>query len=36
MPISESRWFLDTAARTAKPRRSGITHVIDKGGPCST
>ena len=33
MPISESRWFLDTAARTAKPRRSGITHVIDKGTP---
>ena len=33
MPISESRWFLETAARTAKPRRAGITHVIDKGTP---
>ena len=33
MPVSESRWFLETPARTAKPRRSGITHVIDKGTP---
>ncbi len=33
MPISESRWFLEPAARTAKPRRAGITHVIDKGTP---
>lgn len=33
MPISESRWFLQTAARTIKPRRNGITHVIDTGTP---
>ena len=33
MPISESRWFLETAARTSKPRRCGITHIIDKGTP---
>lgn len=33
MPISESPWFLETAARTTKPRRRGITHVIDKGTP---
>ena len=33
MPISESPGFLETAARTAKPRRRGITHVIDKGMP---
>ena len=33
MSISESRRFLETAARTAKPRRQGITHVIDKGTP---
>ena len=33
MPISESRRFLETAARTVKPRRSGITHVIDTGTP---
>ena len=31
MPSSESPRFLATAARTAKPRRAGITHVIDKG-----
>ena len=31
MPTSESPRFLETAARTAKPRRAGITHVIDKG-----
>ena len=31
MPPSESSWFLETAARTTKPRRAGITHVIDKG-----
>ena len=33
MPISESPRFLETAARTSKPRRSGITHVIDTGTP---
>ena len=33
MPISESRRFLETAARAAKPRSVGITHVIDKGTP---
>ncbi len=33
MPISESPRFLETAARTSKPRRDGITHVIDKGTP---
>ncbi len=33
MPISEPPRFLETAARTSKPRRHGITHVIDKGTP---
>ncbi len=33
MPISESPRFLETADRTSKPRRRGITHVIDKGTP---
>lgn len=33
MPSSESPRFLETAARTAKPRRRGITHVMDKGTP---
>ena len=33
MPISESPRFLETAARTSKPRRRGITHIIDKGTP---
>ena len=33
MPISESPRFLRTAARTTKPRRRGITHVIDTGTP---
>ena len=33
MPISEPPRFLETAARTVKPRRSGITHVIDTGTP---
>lgn len=33
MPISESPRFIETEARTAKPRRVGITHVIDKGTP---
>ena len=33
MPTSESPRFLETAARTTKPRRSGITHVIDTGTP---
>ena len=31
MPISDSPRFLETADRTSKPRRRGITHVIDKG-----
>ena len=41
MPISEPPRFLETAAfldvpaRTDKPRRTGITHVIDKGTPLS-
>ena len=33
MPISESPRFLETAARTVKPRRRGITHIIDTGTP---
>ena len=33
MPIPESPRFLQTGARTAKPRRRGITHVIDTGTP---
>lgn len=33
MPASEPPRFLETAARTAKPRRGGITHVMDKGTP---
>ncbi|MYA86721.1 MAG: phosphohydrolase [Acidimicrobiaceae bacterium] len=33
MPISEPPRFLETAARTTKPRRRGITHIIDKGTP---
>ena len=33
MPISESPRFLETADRTVKPRRGGITHVIDTGTP---
>ncbi|MXW96231.1 MAG: phosphohydrolase [Acidimicrobiaceae bacterium] len=33
MPIPESPRFLRTAARTTKPRRLGITHVIDPGTP---
>lgn len=36
MPISESPRFLETAARTSKPRRRGITHVIDKGTPLAS
>ena len=36
MPADESVRFLDTAARAAKPRRSGITHVIDTGTPLAT
>ncbi len=35
MSISESPRFLSTPARTAKPRRHGITHVIDTGRPRS-
>jgi len=33
MPISESPRFLETVDRTVKPRRCGITHVIDTGTP---
>ena len=36
MPSFEPPRFLETAARTAKPRRSGITHVLDKGTPLAT
>ena len=34
MPADPPR-FLDLAARTAKPRRAGITHVLDKGTPAT-
>ena len=33
MPAADSPRFLDLAARTAKPRQAGITHVLDKGAP---
>ncbi len=33
MPTFEPPRFLELAARTAKPRRAGITHVLDKGTP---
>ena len=33
MSRSESPGFLETPARTTKPRRDGITHVIDTGTP---
>lgn len=33
MPAADPPRFLDLAARTAKPRRAGITHVLDKGTP---
>ena len=33
MPAADPPRFLDLAARTAKPRRTGITHVLDKGAP---
>ena len=33
MPVSESPRFLVTPARTTKPRRRGMTHVIDTGTP---
>lgn len=36
MPIFESPRFLETAYRTSKPRRRGITHVIDKGTPLAS
>ena len=36
MPTSELPRFLQTAARTSKPRRQGITHVIDKGTPLAS
>lgn len=33
MPAADPPRFLDLTARTAKPRRAGITHVLDKGTP---
>ena len=33
MPAADPPRFLDLADRTAKPRRAGITHVLDKGTP---
>lgn len=33
--MAEPPRFLDLADRTAKPRRAGVTHVIDKGVPPS-
>ncbi len=33
MPAADPPRFLDLAARAAKPRRAGITHVLDKGTP---
>lgn len=33
MTAADPPRFLDLAARTAKPRRIGITHVLDKGAP---
>lgn len=35
MSVPESPRFLELADRTAKPRRSGVTHVIDKGMPAA-
>ena len=35
MPAVDPPRFLDLAARTAKPRRAGITHVLDKGTPAA-
>ncbi|MDE0162945.1 MAG: phosphosulfolactate synthase [Acidimicrobiaceae bacterium] len=35
MSVSEPPRFLELADRTAKPRRSGVTHVIDKGMPAA-
>ena len=35
MSVPESRPFLELADRTAKPRRAGVTHVIDKGMPAT-
>ena len=32
-PESAERRFLDTGTRTTKPRRRGVTHVIDRGTP---
>lgn len=32
---TKSLRFLETAARTVKPRRAGVTHVIDKGTPAA-
>ena len=33
MPTPDPPRFLELAARTAKPRRAGITHVFDRGTP---
>jgi phosphosulfolactate synthase len=35
MSVPESRPFLELAERTAKPRRAGVTHIIDKGMPAA-
>ena len=35
MPVVDPPRFLDLAARTAKPRWAGITHVLDKGTPAT-
>lgn len=35
MPAADPPRFLDLATRTAKPRRAGITHVLDKGTPAT-
>ena len=35
MSVPEPPRFLELAGRTAKPRRSGVTHVIDTGMPAS-
>lgn len=35
MSVPEPRRFLELADRTAKPRRAGVTHVIDKGMPAA-
>ena len=35
MSVPEPQRFLELADRTAKPRRAGVTHVIDKGMPAA-